>query len=76
MMQRRRFLASAGACAIAPVGTVLSPAAQAAGMRTLGSAQAFDYAQLKGRARALASTPWQAPAATPASLAALNYDQY
>ena len=46
MMQRRRFLASAGACAIAPVGTVLSPAAQAAGMRTLGSAQAFDYAQL------------------------------
>ena len=76
MMQRRRFLASAGACAIAPVGTVLSPAAQAAGMRTLGSAQAFDYAQLKGRARALAATPWQAPAATPAALAALNYDQY
>lgn len=55
----------------------LSAVAQAAGMQVTGSAQAFDYAQLKGRAQALATAPYQPNTrALPAAVAALNYDQF
>ncbi|MFO1468231.1 MAG: glucan biosynthesis protein D [Steroidobacteraceae bacterium] len=47
------------------------------GMRTSATAQAFDYAQLKGEARTLAGRPYQAPKNTLAPvLANLTYDQY
>jgi glucans biosynthesis protein len=39
--------------------------------------RAFDFATLKGQARALALQPWKEPAPlAPAPLTALNYDQY
>ena len=72
-MQRRTLLGAAGAAAL----SMLSPAARAAGLKPLGSAQAFDYAWLKGAARQLASQPYQPHgAALPADVAALNWDQY
>ncbi|HEU4622445.1 MAG TPA: glucan biosynthesis protein D, partial [Burkholderiaceae bacterium] len=44
---------------------------------TLGAPQAFDYAWLKGQARALATTPYQAPnIELPAALAKLDYDGF
>jgi glucans biosynthesis protein len=74
-MQRRTLLRAAGA-ALGP--TLLgSPAARATGLKPLGRPRPFDYATLKGEARALAATRYQVPStALPAELAALDYDQY
>jgi glucans biosynthesis protein len=70
-MKRRSFIGSAIGAAL------LSPAAQAAGLKPLGAPQAFDGAWLKERARALAAGAWQAPAAqVPDSVAALGFDEY
>ena len=75
-MQRRKFLSAAGAGLVA-AQLPLSAAAQAAGMQTTGSAQAFDYAQLKGRARVLAAAPYQPNTRPlPAAVAAMDYDQF
>jgi len=70
VMQRRHLLA-AGLLAAG------SGWAQALGLKPLGKPQAFDYAGLKGRARALAQSPYQAPAERlPAEVAALDWDHY
>lgn len=69
-MNRRlllQLLAAAGA--LRALGAAAAPAS--------GGGKAFDYAALKGRARALAARPWQAPDETlPAPLAALDYNHY
>ena len=55
---------------------VASPAA-AAGMIPIGNNEPFDYALLKGRARALAGTAYRPPRRQlPPSVAALDWDQY
>ena len=75
-MQRRKFLSAASAGLVA-AQLPLSAAAQAAGMQTTGSSQAFDYAQLKGRARVLAAAPYQPNTRPlPAAVAAMDYDQF
>jgi periplasmic glucans biosynthesis protein len=62
-MQRRAWLKAAAALAVA--GVPLSRALPAAGMGTkpLGQAQPFDYAWLKGQARALAGAEYRPPPA-------------
>jgi len=73
-MQRRTLLHAAAAGAL---GYSISPAARAAGLKPLGKPQPFSYAALKGRARALAATPYKPDAtALPAAVSALDYDQY
>ena len=49
----------------------------ATGVLPLGKPQPFDYARLKGHARALANAPYRAPSGTlPPSVAKLGWDQY
>ena len=77
-MQRRTFVNACWGVAIggAAAGSI-SPAARAAGLEPLGSAQPFDYGQLKGRARALAAAPYQTDEKPlPAGVANLDWDQY
>jgi glucans biosynthesis protein len=46
-------------------------------MKTLGQARPFDYAWLKGRARSMASQPYELqPGLLPPKVAALDWDQY
>jgi periplasmic glucans biosynthesis protein len=69
-MQRRSFLAA---------GTLASFTgwAQALGLKALGSSAPFDFARLKGRARALAQAPYVVPAdQLPAEIASLDWDQH
>lgn len=77
-MIRRQFLKSAAA-ALASFGLPL-PALALAGPvapKKLGAPQPFDYATLKGQARALAQKAYVPRNATlPPALAALNWDQY
>lgn len=69
-MQRRHLLA-AGALASVPA------LARALGLKPLGTAQPFDYASLKGQARALSRAPYQAPSdRLPDDIANLTWDQY
>jgi len=76
-MDRRRALGTGAALLGAAWAGLLSPAARAAGLKPLGAPRAFDYAQLKGRARALAAVPHRAPPTElPADLARLDWDQY
>src|SRR5258708_16864921 len=54
-----------------------APAPQPATATGTGPAKAFDYAWLKGQARFLAGSPYQASKdVLPAGMAALSYDQY
>jgi periplasmic glucans biosynthesis protein len=49
----------------------------AAGVKPFGKPEPFDYARLKGRARALASAPYQPPPAKlPPDVAKLDWDRY
>jgi glucans biosynthesis protein len=78
-MQRRDFLrAVAGLMAAGlPVPARFAGGATTTGLRPLGQPQAFDYAWLKGQARALAHDVYQAPGSQiPAAVKALNWDQY
>lgn len=76
-MDRRRALGTAATLLGSAWAGLLSPAARAAGLKPLGAPRAFDYAQLKGRARALAAAPYRAPRAElPTDLAKLDWDQY
>ena len=65
-MQRRDFLKASAALAAAgfPATPLLAAAVTATAtgkLKHLGAAQAFDYAWLKGQARAQAGHPYQAP---------------
>lgn len=76
-MRRRTLLHAAWAGAAVGPTALLSPAAQAAGLKALGSPQPFDYAWLKGRARNLAAADYQAPTdKLPPDVANLNFDRY
>lgn len=84
-MIRRQFLSrAAGAFAALglPPGLLLSQSAFAAGRAgqsnlVFGPAEPFDYASLKGQARALAAKPYHAHGGPlPAALDGLTWDQY
>ena len=78
-MQRRTLLGAAGALAATGcTPLMMSPAAQAAGLRPLGGAhENFDFTWLQGAARSLAARPYQPHGrALPADVAALDWDQY
>jgi periplasmic glucans biosynthesis protein len=78
-MQRRHFLR---ACAALIAAGLLRPGRSAAGPATtalspLGKPQAFDYAWLKGQARALANGVYQPPVShIPDAVKGLGWDQY
>lgn len=74
-MQRRQLLRGFGAWVA--LQALLNGQATAAGLQALGAAQPFDYAVLKGRARALASQPYAAPSTElPEAIRALDWDHY
>jgi glucans biosynthesis protein len=80
-LQRRNFLSHSGktlgAAALAPALPAWSSLAAAAGLKPVGSAQAFDYPWLKGRARALAEKPYQVRNTTlPPGIDKLSWDQH
>lgn len=82
MIDRRRFLSSAGAFGAAqalPFGVSAQPKppGAAAMQAQLMAPHAFDYAWLKGQARALAGVPHAAPGkALPPALANLSWDKH
>ena len=74
-LPKRIFLLSG----LLTIGLAASAMATAAPRKaaTMGPAQAFDYAALKGQARMLASTPYRPPEKlAPQSLIDLSYDDY
>ncbi|ATU66459.1 glucan biosynthesis protein [Piscinibacter gummiphilus] len=73
MTNRRLFLQ-----ALAAAGTLGLNWTQAfAALKPLGSPQAFDFASLKGQAKALAAAPYKTHEGTlPPSVSALDWDQY
>jgi glucans biosynthesis protein len=80
-MRRREFLHSTVAVStVTAAGLNISLAADSNASKATaarGPAQAFDYALLKGRARALAASPYKGPPnPPPKSLIDLTYDQY
>jgi glucans biosynthesis protein len=78
-MHRRDLVKMLGATAFLRIGSAAAAAddAGAQKLRYLGEPVAFDYAALKGRARALAQAPYQAPAKRlPPAVQALDWDQY
>jgi glucans biosynthesis protein len=75
-MHRRAWLKAAALLAAAGIPLARSLTAFAA-PRTIGEARPFDYAWLKGRARALAAAPYEAPGTKlPAEVAKLDWDHY
>lgn len=78
-MQRRDLLKQAATiAAFAPISSLLtSTSAEAAGLKKIGEAQPFDYAWLKGHARAMSKDPYAPPPSTlPAPIANLNWDEW
>jgi len=77
--QRRHFLRTLGrGAALASAGSLGLNWTQAfAAMKPLGQPRTFDFAALKGEARALAAKPYAPAAGTiPPSVSALDWDQY
>ncbi|WP_313161002.1 glucan biosynthesis protein D, partial [Stenotrophomonas sp.] len=79
-MQRRDFIRTAS-LALAAAGLPALPACAAqgnqVGLRRLGKPQPFDFASLKGQARALSQAAYQSHKRTlPGPLEALDWDQY
>jgi len=78
-MHRRDLLKASAALALAGIYLPRPAAASDAPTRlkTLGKAQPFDYAWLKGRAREMAQQPYKPVTdQLPARVAALDWDQY
>ena len=78
-MQRREILRSAMAFAAAglPLPALLLSPDSRADLRKLGAPQAFDYAGLKGQARALSGQPYQPrEGQVPEALSKLSWDQW
>ncbi|WP_242110659.1 glucan biosynthesis protein [Luteimonas aquatica] len=80
-MQRRQFLKSAAtafaACGLPVPALMLGREAGAAELETLGPAERFDYATLKGRARALSQAAYlPRSVALPPPVSKLDWDQY
>ena len=77
MLQRRGFLGASCALAFLSPARLLAAADRVAALPTIGAPQRFDYAALKGQARALGATPYKPWAASlPAAVAGLDWDQY
>jgi len=75
-MQRRSFLGATGALAASALAGVAT-AVRAADLQALGEPRPFDFAWLKGAARAVASRPYEAHGRElPPDVAALSWDQY
>jgi glucans biosynthesis protein len=75
MIRRRDFIQSAALLSTLSVPGLAAAAAPSAASR--GPAQAFDYAVLKGRARALASKSFEPPSRlAPQPLIDMTYDEY
>ena len=79
-MQRRRFL-SHGALFLSTAPTLVSSLfqdeAHASALPSIGAAQPFDYARLKGLARARAAVPYEAPTdKLPPAIAKLTWDEW
>lgn len=79
-MHRRQFLCNASAALAAfglPAGLLQAGNTTQQGVRFIGQAQPFDYAWLKGQARALAQAAYKSHKRTlPAPVEALDWDQY
>lgn len=79
-MERRDLLKASAALAVAgfPFSALLSVSLAAdTELKSLGTQQPFDYAWLKGRARALASSVYRAPSdRLPEAVKKLDWDQY
>ena len=79
-MQRRDFLRNASLALAAfglPALNVGAAGTRQVGLRRLGEAHPFDFASLKGQARALANAPYQTHKRTlPGPVEALDWDQY
>jgi len=79
-MSRRRFLQTGVAALSVTAARAWLPAAAApatGGLKRLGTPQPFDYARLKGLARALAAQPYKAPSdKLPAAIARLDWDHW
>jgi glucans biosynthesis protein len=78
-MQRRDFLRASAALGAAgfPAVSLLAAAAAPSPLKFLGQPQAFDYASLKGAARALAAQAYRAPVShLPPEVSQLDWDQY
>lgn len=80
-MQRRQFIKSGAALGAAalPFWTLAAGTGLAGlpGLKHLGKPQPFDYAWLKGQARALAQSPYQAPPAElPKPIGDLDWDRW
>jgi glucans biosynthesis protein len=78
-MKRRELLKSTLALAAAglPIPALLLSPSAAAELRKLGMPQPFDYAWLKGQARALSNTPYQPKEGqVPDKLALMSWDQW
>jgi glucans biosynthesis protein len=75
MIRRRDFLESAVLLSTLSASGLASAAAPSNAGR--GPAQPFDYAGLKGRARAMAGKPYRPPTQlAPQALVDLGYDEY
>jgi glucans biosynthesis protein len=79
-MQRRRFLHH-GALFLSTASTIgpllLRNEAHASSLPSIGSEQPFDYARLKGMARARAAAPYQTPTdKLPPQIAKLTWDEW
>src|SRR5262245_62040153 len=76
-MQRRAWLKAAAALAAIGIPLPRPASAAAARAKMLGKPQPFDYAWLKGRARALAGAAYRPSAAQPnPEVAKLDWDAY
>jgi len=77
-MQRRDLLKTAALTLAGLSASQLQAANQSSpALKTLGKAEKFDYAWLKGRARSLASKAFEAPLdKVPAKVKQLDWDQY
>lgn len=75
-MHRRHFL-HASAALISSAALPASATTTEVPFRHVGTAQAFDYAALKGQARALATAPYKPNTSPlPPAIAALDWDQW
>jgi glucans biosynthesis protein len=80
-MHRRDVVKTIGAALLLRAATAAAAASNGAtagaNVRYLGEPQPFDYAALKGRAKALAAQPYQAPVSRlPAEVRKLDWDHY
>ncbi|MET0381993.1 MAG: glucan biosynthesis protein D [Burkholderiaceae bacterium] len=76
-MQRRSFLGATCAAAFLSPAALLASAARAADLATIGRPERFDYATLKGQARALGAAPYRPyTGGLPPAVAGLDWDQY